>query len=234
MELIVISENKLKIMLTEPDMHKYELFPEKGDPSNLHTREVLRRIFEDAHSSVGFDAAGERLFVQMYTSKNGGCEIFVTKLEGGYRCFPAHMEEDNLAWGRDDVPRPLPERQSSRGEQALLDRIHLDGEESAVSFIEETFRIFAFSDVSHLIAVARRLKGVNFNGYSGLYTVRGNANVWYLTVQLPNDLQDRLPRRFAFLTEYGQEARQDSMELYLDEHGCLLRDGDAVEVLSEL
>ena len=57
MELIVISENKLKIMLTEPDMHKYELLPEKGDPSNLHTREVLRRIFEDAHSSVGFDAA---------------------------------------------------------------------------------------------------------------------------------------------------------------------------------
>ena len=103
-----------------------------------------------------------------------------------------------------------------------------------MNFIEETFRIFAFSDVSHLIAVARRLKGVNFNGYSGLYTVSGNANVWYLTVQLPNDLQDRLPRRFAFLTEYGREARQDSMELYLDEHGCLLRDGDAVEVLSEL
>lgn len=81
MELIVIGENRLKIMLTGEDMAHYEL----GDPYTEeiapHTREVLRHIFADAHAEVGFDTEGERLFVQLYASKGGGCEIFVTKLE---------------------------------------------------------------------------------------------------------------------------------------------------------
>jgi negative regulator of genetic competence, sporulation and motility len=85
MELIVIGESRLKIMLTGEDMARYELTEPDPTGQNAnsitpHTREVLRHIFADAHSEIGFDTEGERLFVQLYASKGGGCEIFVTKL----------------------------------------------------------------------------------------------------------------------------------------------------------
>ena len=88
MELIVIGESRLKIMLTGEDMAHYDLTepdPTKQDANGVtpHTREVLRHIFADAHSEIGFDTEGERLFVQLYASKGGGCEIFVTKLGDG-------------------------------------------------------------------------------------------------------------------------------------------------------
>lgn len=85
MELIVIGESRLKIMLTGEDMARYDLTEpdptgQSADSVTPHTREVLRHIFADAHSQIGFDTEGERLFVQLYASKGGGCEIFVTKL----------------------------------------------------------------------------------------------------------------------------------------------------------
>lgn len=88
MELIVIGESRLKIMLTGEDMARYELTEPDPTGQNAnsitpHTREVLRHIFADAHSEIGFDTEGERLFVQLYASKGGGCEIFVTKLGEG-------------------------------------------------------------------------------------------------------------------------------------------------------
>ena len=95
MELIVINESRLKIMLTGEDMARYDLPspadaeavghtapPSVGDGIAPHTREILRHIFADARTEIGFDTEGERLFVQLYASKGGGCEIFVTKLGG--------------------------------------------------------------------------------------------------------------------------------------------------------
>ena len=87
MELIVIGESRLKIMLTGEDMARYRLEEpaasgQGGDTVTPHTREVLRHIFADAREEIGFDTEGERLFVQLYASKGGGCEIFVTKLGG--------------------------------------------------------------------------------------------------------------------------------------------------------
>ena len=81
MELIVICDTRLKIMLTGEDMAHYAL----GDPCkeevSPHTREALRHILTDARAEIGFDTEGDRLLVQLYASKGGGCEIFVTKLE---------------------------------------------------------------------------------------------------------------------------------------------------------
>jgi negative regulator of genetic competence, sporulation and motility len=80
MELIVIGENRLKIMLTEEDVDHYRLGESRTAELTPHTREILRRIFADARERIGFDTEGKRLFVQLYASKGGGCEIFVTKL----------------------------------------------------------------------------------------------------------------------------------------------------------
>ena len=80
MELIQISENKLKIMLSETDMIKYSLDGEDADYSKDETRRAFRQMLSYVRQMSGFDTRGERIFVQMYPSRGGGCEVFVTKL----------------------------------------------------------------------------------------------------------------------------------------------------------
>lgn len=79
MELIIISESKFKLMLTPADMASY----------TGNTKEVLRGIMNDVRDKCGFACGSSRdifggdgrIFVQMYPSREGGCELFVTKLE---------------------------------------------------------------------------------------------------------------------------------------------------------
>ena len=80
MELIVISENKLKVMLTADDMRHYNLDCDTIDSGNAPARRAFRSILEDARAQTGFDTGKEKIFVQLYPGKSGGCEMFVTKL----------------------------------------------------------------------------------------------------------------------------------------------------------
>ena len=80
MELIVISDGKLKVMLTAQDMRRYELGSRTIDGESPETRRWLRGLLDEVKSRTGFDASGERVLVQLYPSKGGGCELFVTKL----------------------------------------------------------------------------------------------------------------------------------------------------------
>ncbi len=80
MELILINASKLKIMLTDSDMEKYDLNAETVDYDNTATRRAFWSILDDAKTETGFNAASDRLFIQMYPSRDGGCEMFVTKL----------------------------------------------------------------------------------------------------------------------------------------------------------
>ncbi len=80
MELIQISESKLKIMLSETDMAKYSLDALDADYSKDETRRAFRSMLSSVKEISGFDTCGERIFVQMYPSRGGGCEVFVTKL----------------------------------------------------------------------------------------------------------------------------------------------------------
>ena len=80
MELILISENKLKITLTECDMKQYDLDCDDIDYDNTETRKAFWSILDEAKHRTGFDAASQRVFIQLYPSKEGGCEMYVTKI----------------------------------------------------------------------------------------------------------------------------------------------------------
>ena len=80
MELIVISDAKLKVMLSAEDVRRYELAGAAVDGENPETKRVLREILDEVKTRTGFDACGERVLVQLYPSRGGGCELFVTKL----------------------------------------------------------------------------------------------------------------------------------------------------------
>ena len=80
MELILINDKKLKIMLTPEDMKEYELDCETVDYTQTETRRAFWNILDEAKHQTGFDAASERVYIQLFPSSEGGCELFVTKI----------------------------------------------------------------------------------------------------------------------------------------------------------
>lgn len=88
MDLIKISDNKIKIMLSPVDLQSYELSISELDCTNVETREAFRSIMNEARNRIGFDTGGNQIYVQVYPSREGGCEMFVTKL--GLLCHTEH------------------------------------------------------------------------------------------------------------------------------------------------
>ncbi len=81
MELLRISDKKLKVMLSDEDMEKYRLDREHLDYDTTETRSAFWQILDEAKHKTGFDAGGGKLFVQIYPSRGGGCEMYVTLTE---------------------------------------------------------------------------------------------------------------------------------------------------------
>ena len=114
MELILINDKKLKIMLTPEDMKEYELDCETVDYTQTETRRAFWNILDEAKHQTGFDAASERVYIQLYPSRTGGCEMYVTKvglLPTGVRSSQKGMlriaQERKLAYSFSDMDRLL-------------------------------------------------------------------------------------------------------------------------------
>ncbi len=247
MELIVISESKLKIMLTAPDMAHYELENTRMDCADAHTRAAFRHIFDDARNRIGFDTQGERLFVQLYASKEGGCEIFVTKLGEREESFPACDLTESLRGSDVTSPLAVAVGELSEGEMALLRRICEEGEEdemdpkhketsrSGLSSAHTRKAMVVFADMDHLLTVCRRLLRDGYRRRSSVYITESESRTeWYLLLEVPDVTLYRLPLSYSFLTEYGRDVTESGMVAYLSEYGRLLCDGDGVERMGRL
>lgn len=79
MDFLVVSDSKLKIMMSREDMKKYEIDGDNIDYDNPKTRRSFWRILDAAKEACGFEASGDKVLIQFYPAKDGS-EIFVTKL----------------------------------------------------------------------------------------------------------------------------------------------------------
>ena len=80
MEHILISPGKLKLMLTKSDLDKYHLDTAELEGEHTHTRRAFRALLSDVKRVAGFDAAIDKVFIQLYPSRDGGAEIYITRL----------------------------------------------------------------------------------------------------------------------------------------------------------
>ena len=81
MEFIIIEKSKLKVTLTESDMRTFNVEAGELDYTTPETKRMLRKILNIAEEELGFICDEHRTLVQVYTSKKGDCEIFITRLE---------------------------------------------------------------------------------------------------------------------------------------------------------
>ena len=93
MEFLRIGENQLKITLSEDELLFYGLDLSSLNYSSTETRRAFWALLDDAKHATGFDAAASKVSVQIYASKDGGCEMYISAEEHSDRVAPAPSSE---------------------------------------------------------------------------------------------------------------------------------------------
>jgi negative regulator of genetic competence, sporulation and motility len=94
MELLVISHEKIKIMLCADDMKKYDLNANSLDYNMEKTKEAIKEILQVAKTRTGFEIDCDRMFIQAFPCRDGGCELYVSKLSNSSISSPKEEESD--------------------------------------------------------------------------------------------------------------------------------------------
>lgn len=205
MEIIMISESKLKVMLSAEDLQSFELEPEDLDYGNTETKRMFWDILGRAKHSVGFDTDGQRVLVQLYPSRAGGCEMFITRLGALSR--------------------------ADGDDRADLHTVIKTAQESTASPPKRRLGAFGFDGISPLLAVCRRLSSIGYHEPSEAYF--GDDGRAYLFLSLP-DISGYLPLdEFSFLSEYGTHENAETLRHFLEEHANSICKKNAVEQLSQ-
>ena len=146
MELIRISENKIKIMLSAVDMRAYDLPAGHLDYCEETVRDAFRAVLKDAGRKTGVDFSDGRLSIQLYPSKTGGCEMFVTRNEGG--------NSESVRKKERTYPRKgAPEEVRSVSQKPQWERAEA----------------FAFESLRWLLSVCKRLHRIGYRGSSAAF-----------------------------------------------------------------
>ena len=79
MELIVIDVDRMKIMLSGEEMSSYCIDAMTIDTDDEDTKRILYDIIDRARRSAGLSCEYGRMFVRVFPSSDGGCEMYVTR-----------------------------------------------------------------------------------------------------------------------------------------------------------
>lgn len=213
MELILISDTKLKVMLSEDDMKQYDLNCDDIDYENTETRKAFWNILDEAKNRTGFDASGDRVFVQVYPSKKGGCELFVTKL-------------GNI------MDREKRKKQRQNGISSLAVRIRDEK-------FNRKFHFFRFSNMEQLLNACAQLKKNHYSQSSSAYSADYDSTYYlelfeeYHTDSVNIAEEKDMDFFNSLMCEYGFPCSKET-ELYINEYCHCIREEDAAEVLGNL
>lgn len=207
MELIPISSQKLKVTMSAADLAQYSLSCDALDYENAATRRAVRTLLADVNTRCGFETAPDRVFVQVYPARGGGCELYITRLNDA-------AEEPS-----DPIPSPteLPPR-SDPAEQA-----EADGQASFVC-------IYAFPTMRQLLCGCAALAAAGYQWESRAYEDEERTR-YFLTLR-----EEVAGSAEAFTLPSATGAvRQPvgSAFAYIGEHCTCLCETDAVTTLAK-
>ena len=81
MNVIRIGPDNVKVELTREDAQRFGLDSESEDSLlSPETARCVKKIMESVRDESGVDFCGERVAVRMFPSRDGGCELFVSRL----------------------------------------------------------------------------------------------------------------------------------------------------------
>ena len=209
MELIRISESKLKIMLTPTDMCHFDLDNDSLGEDSAKMRQAFRHLMDEVKRQTGFDADDRHISIQYFPSREGGCEMFVTNLPISPTI--SNSKENNA------FPKPMtslfPTPAKPRG-----------------SFRKDC--AYRFEDLSHLLRVCKRLHDIGYIGESSAF--RDEKKQYYLLLTVLCSSPFSMPDELGFVLEYGYWENPSLLKLYIREHGSVISAPNAVGTLAIL
>ncbi len=222
MELIVISESKLKIMLTSEDLLEYSLDCNSLNYENTETRRAFWSILDEAKHRTGFDAASEKVFVQVYPSKKGGCEMYVTKLG----IFSSRQRDEEDIYGEN-----IRIKEDGRG-ASMKKCVQNDSSlhQGQIAPEQNFGAAYRFRKIEDMLSACR---GLSFKAFSGNSSAYKCAENYYLLLK---NIKNQYPFDDVgdFIKEYGESVDADSLAIYIGEHGYCICESSAVETLGAL
>ncbi len=207
MELIKISDQRLKIMLTPLDLTEYELSEEQLDSGHAFSQSSFRRLLGDVRRRLDFSFEGHRLSVQYFPSRSGGGEMFLCSLPEEAADLSDSPTAQLESATTTELQKPVP-----------------------CSFVRDG--AYRFEKLDSLLAACHRMQRVGYIGESEAF--RDDAGRYYLLIRTPSSSPFTLPPELEFLSEYGQVENPALLRLYFREHGTLICSPDAVERLAGL
>ncbi len=156
MELIKISPTKLKIMLSATDVKKYDLAVSDG--SNISGSGAFRTILAEVKEKCGFDALGARVFVQYYQSRDGGCEMFITKMSD-----------------------TAPQRGRGSEENGKTEKKNVGTERKHAERYGSGYIVYSFSSLRDMMLTCRCLDAAGYTGESSAYSIKDKCR-YYLVL----------------------------------------------------
>lgn len=207
MNMIRISETKLKVILSRSDLQKLDISVETMDYANVSTKRVFWEILDEARHTTGFDAESARLFVQIFPDAEGGCEMFITKEK-------AKTQQEEA------FPRKKVYRLSAAEEETAGAYVRLDFE--ALCKLCKRMKRMGVRNAADLY----------YDGEDGyvLVVLQKQRLPAYISAQTRV-----LRRNPAWLCEYGRTGRLDArLTAYLAEHYEKLASENAIELIAKL
>lgn len=210
MELIRISDRKLKIMLTPTDMCHFELNPNNFGEDSAQMHRAFRLLLNEVRRQTDFDADDNRISVQYFPSREGGCEMFICNLQ----------QDGDLCGEKEDPPMPI-----SKPCTELRPYKKRNG-----SFRRDC--AYRFGKLDHLLSACRRLQGSGCVGESSVYRDENGDYFLFLTVFSSSPYAT--PEEIEFVVEYGSLENASRLRLYIREHASLICPTNAVAQLAAL
>lgn len=208
MEFILIGEDKIKVMLTEEDLGEFELSADELDYANTETKRMFWDVLSRAKARTGFDTDGQKVLVQLYPSKDGGCEIFVTKLGSIYKDIDENSNAQPILTESSTQKR---KRKNPASEKAY----------SAV---------YSFLKLEDMIRVCRELERRGFHEESIAYI--SDAHIFYLVLCGSPQEIGILDERYRFINEFGELENTKTAKQILGEHADPIAKQNAVSALA--
>ena len=80
MNIEIISNNTVKITLSEVDMLDYDINYERLDKKNPETKRLLIELLEAVRDEKNIDLSSEKLYVEAFPQNDGGCLLYISIL----------------------------------------------------------------------------------------------------------------------------------------------------------
>ena len=204
MELIRISDNKLKIMLTPMDMRQFELCSDNFYDDSEKMHHSFRLLLDEVRRQSGFEADDHRISVQYFPSREGGCEMFISNLS-------TERDKSSCALTPAQEMQPAPRTHGS---------------------FSRSFA-YRFEGLEELLSVCRRLLPMDYI-ISASSAYRDDSGRYYLFLSTFATSPFTTPEELYFVVEYGSIENASQLRLYLAEHGTVLCLEDAVGTLGTI